>query len=64
MSQTILTGSNPKGTQSDNLFHAGVTRTTVLPVDRQILTHSIVTYAEHGKPVFLLIIRKESRKAN
>jgi hypothetical protein len=36
------TGLYPKGKQSVNLLLAGVTRTSVLPVDRQILTHSLL----------------------
>jgi hypothetical protein len=36
------TGLYPKETQSANLFRAGVTRTLALPVDRHILTHSML----------------------
>lgn len=50
----MILGSNPKGTQSDNLLHAKVTRTKRLPADRRILTHSFVVYKKHGKPVLLL----------
>ena len=47
------TGFNQKGEQSDNLLNFGVTRTIALPVKLQYLTHSFVTYTEHGKPVSL-----------
>ena len=49
----MLTGFNQKGKQSDNLLNFGVTRTIALPVKLQYLTHSFVTYTEHGKPVSL-----------
>ena len=53
-----------KGMQSVNPFDSRITRTLVLPVKRQILTHLIVTYTEHGKPVSLLYFRKASRKVS
>lgn len=54
----------PKGMQSVNPLDAGITRTLVLPVKRQILTHLIVTYTEHGKPVSLLNYRTVNRKVS
>ncbi|MCS3157400.1 hypothetical protein NXY07_10625 [Phocaeicola dorei] len=50
--------------QSVNPLDAGITRTLVLPVKRQILTHLIVTYTEHGKPVSLLNYRTVNRKVS
>ena len=50
--------------QSVNPLDAGITRTLVLPVKRQILTHLIVTYTEHGKPVSLLNFRTVNRKVS
>jgi hypothetical protein len=46
-------GFSQNGEQSDNLLNFGVTRTIALPVTLQYLTHSFVTYTEHGKPVSL-----------
>lgn len=54
MSQKVLVKAQPKGKQLDNLLDLEITRTITLPVERQILTHSFVTYMEHSKPVFLL----------
>jgi hypothetical protein len=41
MSKMIMIGSSPKGCNEDNLVQSEVTRTTLLPAERQILTHSL-----------------------
>lgn len=50
----MLIGSSPQGCSEDNLVQSEITRTILLPVERQILTHSFVIDIKHGKPVSLL----------
>lgn len=52
----MLIGLNQNGTQSDNPEPCGITRTQRLPVYRQNLSHSFVTYVKRGKPVSLLSV--------
>ncbi len=49
----MLIGLNQNGKQSDNPEPCGITRTRRLPVYRQNLSHSFVTYVKRGKPVSL-----------